>query len=97
MLITNQIWWMLKFRKYKKTAYLSAKKHVGIEELVEMIRSHIYKEYTKCEMLIPYDGQVVSYFNNHAHVLSTSYENEGTKLEVECKTSDYEKYKRFAI
>ncbi|MES1052284.1 GTPase HflX [Bacillus cereus group sp. BfR-BA-01494] len=78
--------------------YLSAKKHVGIEELVEMIRSHIYKKYTKCEMLIPYDqGQVVSYFNNHAHVLSTSYENEGTKLEVECKTSDYEKYKRFAI
>ncbi|PEA02273.1 GTPase HflX [Bacillus cereus] len=78
--------------------YLSAKKHVGIEELVEMIRSHIYKEYKKCEMLIPYDhGQVVSYFNNHAHVLSTSYENEGTKLEVECKTSDYEKYKRFAI
>lgn len=77
--------------------YLSAKKHVGIEELVEMIRSHIYKEYTKCEMLIPYDQQVVSYFNTHAHVLSTSYENEGTKLEVECKTSDYEKYKRFAI
>ncbi|ACK63625.1 TPA: GTPase HflX [Bacillus cereus] len=78
--------------------YLSAKKHVGMEELVEMIRSHIYKEYTKCEMLIPYDqGQVVSYFNNHAHVLSTSYENEGTKLEVECKTSDYEKYKRFVI
>lgn len=78
--------------------YLSAKKHVGIEELVEMIRSHIYKEYTKCEMLIPYDqGQVVSYFNNHAHVLSMSYENEGTKLQIECKTSDYEKYKHFAI
>ncbi|MGG0727227.1 GTPase HflX [Bacillus paramycoides] len=78
--------------------YLSAKKHVGIEELVEMIRSHIYKEYTKCEMLIPYDqGQIVSYFNNHAHVLSTSYENEGTKIALECKTSDYEKYKRFAI
>ncbi|HDR3881065.1 GTPase HflX [Bacillus thuringiensis] len=78
--------------------YLSAKKHVGIEELVEMIGSHIYKEYTKCEMLIPYDqGQVVSYFNNHAHVLSTSYENEGTKLQIECKTSDYEKYKHFAI
>ncbi|MBJ8050640.1 GTPase HflX [Bacillus cereus] len=78
--------------------YLSAKKHVGIEELVEMVRSHIYKEYTKCEMLIPYDqGQVVSYFNNHAHVLSTSYENEGTKMALECKTSDYEKYKRFSI
>ncbi|ARJ21522.1 GTPase HflX [Bacillus mycoides] len=78
--------------------YLSAKKHVGIEELVEVVRSHIYKEYTKCEMLIPYDqGQVVSYFNNHAHVLSTSYKNEGTKMALECKTSDYEKYKRFSI
>ncbi|MGG0648001.1 GTPase HflX [Bacillus mycoides] len=78
--------------------YLSAKKHVGIEELVEVVRSHIYKEYTKCEMLIPYDqGQVVSYFNNHAHVLSTSYENEGTKMALECKTSDYKKYKRFSI
>ncbi|MFK4423267.1 GTPase HflX [Bacillus sp. RC51] len=78
--------------------YLSAKKHVGIKELVEVVRSHIYKEYTTCEMLIPYDqGQVVSYFNNHAHVLSTSYENEGTKMALECKTSDYEKYKRFSI
>lgn len=78
--------------------YVSAKKQIGIEELVDMIRSHIYKEYTKCEMLIPYDqGQVVSYFNNYAHVIATSYENEGTKLEIECKTSDYEKYKRFAI
>lgn len=78
--------------------YLSAKKHVGIKELVEVVRSHIYKEYTKCGMLIPYDqGQVVSYFNNHAHVLSTSYENEGTKMALECKTSDYEKYKRFSI
>ncbi|MFJ8530417.1 GTPase HflX [Bacillus sp. NPDC094106] len=78
--------------------YLSAKQHVGIEELVEMIRSHIYKEYTKCEMLIPYDqGQVVSYFNDHAHVVSTSYENEGTKISLECKTSDFEKYKRFVI
>ena len=41
--------------------YLSAKKHVGIEELVEMIRSHIYKEYTKCEMLIPYDARTGSF------------------------------------
>ncbi|PGF07147.1 GTPase HflX [Bacillus pseudomycoides] len=78
--------------------YLSAKQQIGIEELVEMIRSYIYKEYTKCEMLIPYDqGQVVSYFNDHAHVVSTSYENEGTKLSLECKTSDFEKYKRFVI
>ncbi|WP_242145772.1 MULTISPECIES: GTPase HflX [unclassified Bacillus cereus group] len=78
--------------------YLSAKKQIGMEELVEMIRSHIYTEYTKCEMLIPYDqGQIVSYFNEYAHVICTSYENEGTKLSLECKISDFEKYKRFVI
>ncbi|HDR7211808.1 TPA: GTPase HflX [Bacillus cytotoxicus] len=82
----------------KDRVYLSAKKQIGMEELVEMIRSHIYKEYTKCEMLIPYDqGQIVSYFNEYAHVICTSYENEGTKLSLECKISDFEKYKRFAI
>ena len=78
--------------------YLSAKQKVGIDELVQMIRAQIYKDYTKCEMLIPYDqGQLISYFNEHAHVLSTDYENEGTKIIVECKTSDFEKYKRYVV
>ncbi|SFI07601.1 MULTISPECIES: GTPase HflX [unclassified Bacillus (in: firmicutes)] len=78
--------------------YLSAKQKVGIDELVQMIRTQIYKDYTKCEMLIPYDqGQLISYFNEHAHVLSTDYENEGTKITLECKMSDLEKYKRYVI
>ncbi|MGG2015636.1 GTPase HflX [Bacillus sp. S10(2024)] len=78
--------------------YLSAKQKVGIDELVHMIRTQIYKDYTKCEMLIPYDqGHLISYFNEHANVLSTDYENEGTKITVECKMSDFEKYKRYAI
>ncbi|MEH7462421.1 GTPase HflX [Bacillus thuringiensis] len=78
--------------------YLSAKQKVGIDELVHMIRTQIYKDYTKCEMLIPYDqGHLISYFNEHANVLSTDYENEGTKITVECKMSDFEKYKRYAV
>ncbi|MCM3737046.1 GTPase HflX [Bacillus cytotoxicus] len=78
--------------------YVSAKQKVGIDELVQMIRTQIYKDYTKCEMLIPYDqGQLISYFNEHAHVLATDYENEGTKITVECKTSDFEKYKRYVV
>lgn len=78
--------------------YLSAKQKVGIDELVYMIRTQIYKDYIKCEMLIPYDqGQLISYFNEHAHVLATDYENEGTKITVECKMSDFEKHKRYVI
>ncbi|MGG0276728.1 GTPase HflX [Bacillus rhizoplanae] len=78
--------------------YLSAKQKVGMDELVQMIRTQIYQDYIQCEMLIPYDqGQLISYFNEHAHVLSTDYENEGTKITVECKTSDFEKYKKYVI
>lgn len=78
--------------------YMSAKKQVGVDELVQLIRTYIYQDYTQCEMLIPYDqGQVVSYFNDHAHILSTSYENDGTKITVECKNSDFEKYKCFVM
>lgn len=78
--------------------YLSAKQKVGMNELIQMIRTQIYQDYIQCEMLIPYDqGQLISYFNEHAHVLSTDYENEGTKITVECKTSDFEKYKKYVI
>ncbi|MNE55222.1 GTPase HflX [compost metagenome] len=80
------------------TVYIAAKKRIGIAELVEQIRGQVFKDYLKCDMLIPYDqGAVVSYFNDNAHIYSTEYEAEGTKLSMECKMSDYGKYKQFVI
>ena len=78
--------------------YLSAKQKVGLEELTTLIRQHIFKDYVKCKMLIPYDqGQLISYFNEYASVLQVDYEENGTVLAVECKRSDYEKYQEFVI
>lgn len=78
--------------------YLSAKQKIGIDELIQMIRKHIFTDYKYCQMLIPYDqGNVVSYFNENAHVLSTSYEHNGTILALECKAIDAEKYKHFIL
>ncbi|GAV10266.1 hypothetical protein [Paenibacillus sp. NAIST15-1] len=52
----------------------------------------------KCEMLIPYhEGQHVSYLNEHAHVLATEYEEQGTKLVLECKQSDYQKFAQYVL
>ncbi|MNI04773.1 GTPase HflX [compost metagenome] len=80
------------------TVYLAAKKRVGITELVGQIRERVFKDYIKCDMLIPYDqGAVVSYLNEKANILSSSYEAEGTVLSMECKLSDYGKYKQFVI
>lgn len=80
------------------TVYLSAKKRIGIKELVEQIRQNVFKDYVKCDMVIPYDqGAVVSYLNEHANIFSTEYEEEGTKLTLECKLSDYGKYEQFVV
>ncbi|GIP32492.1 GTPase HflX [Paenibacillus sp. J2TS4] len=78
--------------------YLSARNSVGIQELIGLIRDHIFDNYIQCQMLIPYDqGSLISYFNENAHVLATDYEPNGTKLTLECKTVDLDKYQKYVI
>ncbi len=78
--------------------YLSAKQRVGITELVDIIVSHTMTDYVKCKMLIPYNqGSILSYFNEHANVETTSYEENGTVIELECRDSDFSKYKYLVL
>ncbi|MFP3511877.1 GTPase HflX [Peribacillus sp. SIMBA_075] len=80
------------------SVYMSAKNKVGIEELINQIRGHIFVDYTHCEMLIPFDqGQLVSYFNENGHITETEYEENGYRIKLECKKTDYEKYNRYVI
>jgi len=75
--------------------YLSAKGS-GIDQLLEVIKSHIFHDFVKCELLIPYSkGQIVSYFNNRYPVISMEYEENGTKLVVECSQADADKYNEY--
>ncbi|WP_445478635.1 GTPase HflX [Lysinibacillus irui] len=76
--------------------WISAKQGIGLEELLQLVRQHIFSHYVTCDMLIPYDqGNVVSYLNEHASVFNTSYEEDGTLLSLEVKTSDYAKYQQY--
>ncbi|MGE7810866.1 GTPase HflX [Lysinibacillus capsici] len=78
--------------------WISAKQGVGLEELVQLIRQHIFSHYVTCEMLIPYDhGNVVSYLNENASVFNTTYEEGGTLLSLEVKAADYAKYQHYVI
>ncbi|KAI7264210.1 hypothetical protein KC345_g8912 [Hortaea werneckii] len=73
---------------------LSALKNRGIAELITLIRSRIFTDYIQCEILVPFSrGSIVSYFNEHADVQSVSYEEQGTRLTLECRTADYERFK----
>ncbi|RDW16261.1 GTPase HflX [Oceanobacillus chungangensis] len=76
--------------------YVSAKNRQGMDALMEQIKQHIFNDYARCELLIPYnEGQVVSYFNEHANVLEEDFASEGTKLIVECKKADAEKFRKY--
>lgn len=77
---------------------LSARNGNGIDGLVRLIRSRLFQDYVHCEMLIPFDqGRLLAYFNDHSQVLSTSYEENGTKLSLECRRADYEKFQGFVV
>lgn len=80
------------------SVYLSAKQRIGVEELVELICSRIFRDDIHCEMLIPFEqGRLVTYFNDHARVLSTDYEESGTRLTLECRRADFEKFQPFVV
>lgn len=74
--------------------YLSAQQKRGIEELTQLIRERVFQNYMQCEIVIPYEqGRLVAYFNEHAHVHSTNYEPNGTRLKLDCRVSDFEQYR----
>lgn len=80
------------------SVYLSARKNSGIDELLDLISQRVFTDYVECELLIPFDqGRWVSYFNERAHVQSTSYEHEGTLLKLTCKTADYNRYQSESV
>lgn len=82
----------------RDSVYMAAKDKVGIKELIDQVRVHIFKDYIRCQMLIPYDqGQLVSYFNENGHIMETEYEENGTKIKLECKKTDYEKYQNYVM
>ncbi|MFJ7840990.1 GTPase HflX [Lysinibacillus sphaericus] len=78
--------------------WISAKQGNGLDELLQIIRQHIFSDYVTCKMLIPYEqGNIVSYLNENATIYETAYEEEGTLLKLEVKEADYAKYQHFVV
>lgn len=78
--------------------WISAKQGKGLDELLQIIRQHIFSDYVTCKMLIPYEqGNIVSYLNENATIYETAYEEAGTLLKLEVKEADYAKYQHFVV
>ena len=76
--------------------WLAAKQGEGLTELLTIIRQHVFANYVKCEVVIPYDrGDLVAYLNENAAVTATDYEEAGTKLHVELNEQDAKRFSEY--
>ena len=77
---------------------ISAINDSSTDMLMKAIETHLFKDYVSTTMLIPFDdGQVVSYLNEHANILSTKYVSNGTELQLELPREDFQRYQQYVV
>ncbi|WP_261810309.1 GTPase HflX [Levilactobacillus humaensis] len=77
---------------------LSALDDASLDLLVQAIKEKVFHNYVTANFLIPFsEGEVVSYLNEHAHVLSTDYVEDGTAIKVELQQADFDRFKKFVV
>ncbi|KXH80901.1 GTPase HflX [Sporosarcina sp. HYO08] len=80
------------------TVWLSAREGNGLEELIALIKRHIFEQYVTCKLMIPYDrGEIVSHLNDKANVKNVAYEEEGTLMTVEMDVTERDKLSEYII
>ncbi|EUJ30317.1 hypothetical protein MFLO_10858 [Listeria floridensis FSL S10-1187] len=80
------------------TLIYSARDELSLMKLADVIKAKIFTGYRKETLLIPFaDGHAIAYLNDHAHVLSLEYLEEGTKIEVELSPADASRFKQFRM
>ncbi len=77
---------------------LSAKNFKGIEQLVEIIKEKVFKDYVKCFVKIPSeDGKLFSYLNENTNILDMTFVEETTILTIECSPYDHLMLEKYII
>ncbi len=77
---------------------ISAINDSSTDMLMKAIEKHLFKDYVATTMLIPFAaGQVVSYLNEHANILSTKYVSDGTELHLELPREDFQRYQQYVV
>lgn len=80
----------------KNCIYISARKKIGIDKLMEVISEKVFTQYVNCKMLVPYGKEdIISYLYDNAKVESIVYNENGICISVECRESDYERFQLY--
>lgn len=81
-----------------KSLYVSAKNHIGLDQIALKISDLLFQDYVSCELIIPYDkGSLVNHLNETAFVKETKHLDQGTFLWVECHESDLPAYSSYIV
>ena len=76
----------------------SAKQMQSLEMLTSIIKKHVFKNYVEATFLIPFnEGQIIDFLNDNANVKKTDYTENGTKITVELKEKDFNRFEKYAI
>lgn len=77
---------------------MAATDEASLQELTNMIVELAFDDYETKTLLVPFDrGDVISYLNDNANVLSTEYLAEGTQVTVELGGADLNRFDDFLI
>lgn len=78
--------------------FISAKNNTNIEELMILIEDSLPQEFTSVSLKIPFtDQSLVSYFMDNYEVKNIDYLEDGTVLDFDINSIDYERYKSYII
>ena len=78
--------------------YISAKQGEAVEDLIDMVSKNIFKNYEVIKLLLPYEkGNIETYLRENAEIINVEYKENGIFMEVNCKTSDANRYREYRI
>ena len=82
----------------KDSCFVSTKTGKGYDELITRIRSELFSDLQKVQLLVPYDkGSVVSAILAMTMPYETKYEENGTLLTVDLNEEDRGRYREFIL
>lgn len=77
---------------------VSAKYGTHMDELLEVVKAHIFRDEVRVCLLIPYTkGDISSYLCEKAKVNQMDYRADGTWFDVELKEADYQRLKEYEV
>ncbi|WP_296875551.1 GTPase HflX [Thomasclavelia sp.] len=78
--------------------FISAKEHIGLDQLEKSIGAILFKDYAIYQLIIPYqDGEVFKYLHHHCLVLESKYLETGIYLKISGHPSLVSQYRQYLL